>query len=59
MKKIRNKKKEKKKKESSVERGERKGGSFTGTVVHRQVAGENKLDTGEDRMSQRIRRSQS
>ena len=42
--------------ESSTVGGE---GSFTGAVVQRQVAErENKLDTGEDRTSQRRRRSQ-
>ena len=37
----------------------KKGGNFTRTVSQRQVAErENKLDTGEDRMSQRMKRSQ-
>ena len=39
-------------------REEKRRGNFTGTVVKRQVARQNKLDTGEDRMSQRTRRSQ-
>ena len=39
--------------EKSVQRRE---GGFTGTVVQRQVVKrENKLDTGEDRMSQRMK----
>ena len=37
---------------------EEEGGSSTGRVLQRQIEKKNKLDTGKDRTSQRMRRSQ-